>query len=119
MLGASLTPVGQDSPVGPPQSKEPIPIEEFECPASSVSFSTCGMNDSFAPNYEGDADYLLQIFNRWGSIIFETSNPEDRWTGDIQQKKEDDRRIEAPAGSYYYSISIGEKSCNGTVTYVK
>ncbi len=30
------------------------------------------------------AKYTLQIYDRWGKIIFETNNPLDKWTGEVK-----------------------------------
>lgn len=43
-----------------------------------------GMNDVFKPiGYAIDIEeYSLQIFNRWGNMVFETDDPEKVWTGE-------------------------------------
>jgi gliding motility-associated-like protein len=41
------------------------------------------LNDFFKP-YLGEilpSKYLLQIYNRWGEIVFETSDPDKGWDG--------------------------------------
>lgn len=43
------------------------------------------------------AMYLLQIFNRWGELMFETSSLEDCWDGINDNKP-------APPGAYIYQI---------------
>jgi len=42
-----------------------------------------GENDVFKPTglYITDEDYLLEIFNRWGEMVFRTTNPEEGWDG--------------------------------------
>jgi gliding motility-associated-like protein len=40
-----------------------------------------GKNDVFEVIARGVKDYHLQIFNRWGNIVFETTNPNAVWTG--------------------------------------
>jgi len=40
-----------------------------------------GLNDVFRIEGTGFAEYELTIFNRWGNVIFHTTNPEDVWVG--------------------------------------
>ncbi len=40
-----------------------------------------GFNDVFRVILRGAKEYHLQIFNRWGDIVFESNNPNEPWTG--------------------------------------
>jgi len=42
-----------------------------------------GINNTFGPESECDqiSNYTLQIYNRWGELVFETSNTDERWPG--------------------------------------
>ena len=41
-----------------------------------------GLNDDFGPNVTfGLEKYRLRIYDRWGNKVFETEDPENRWTG--------------------------------------
>jgi gliding motility-associated-like protein len=40
-----------------------------------------GLNDVFRIYANGLTQYTLRIFNRFGQVVFETSDPEDVWTG--------------------------------------
>ena len=43
-----------------------------------------GINDEFAPVFNANCDledYKLEIFNRWGELIFQTNNIDQGWTG--------------------------------------
>lgn len=41
-----------------------------------------GNNDYFKIVYEGEFDiYEFQVFNRYGSMIFTTNNPNESWSG--------------------------------------
>jgi len=42
------------------------------------------------------SNFSLQIFDRWGKIIFETDNPLEKWTGQF------DGGVDAPAGVYVW-----------------
>jgi len=56
--------------------------------------------NAFSPNEDGKNDILyvrslncitqmhLQIFNRWGELVFETFNPETGWNGSFMDKQE-------------------------------
>ena len=47
------------------------------------AFRPDGITNEFKPifNYFGGSDYVFQIYNRWGQLIFETSDPEEGWDG--------------------------------------
>ena len=68
------------------------------------------------------AEYQLQIFNRWGQLIFESDNPTESWDGNYNDSP-------APMGTYIYSSvftsfesgiqsSIDIKS-KGTITLIR
>jgi gliding motility-associated-like protein len=70
--------------------------------------------NSFTPDYDGINDvwqiqgrgyqglgYELLIFNRWGDVIFETTDPLTAWTGNV-----DNGQTFAPDGIYFYRIRI-------------
>jgi gliding motility-associated-like protein len=40
-----------------------------------------GLNDEFRPKGVDISEYHLQIFDRWGELIFETRRPEEAWNG--------------------------------------
>lgn len=40
-----------------------------------------GINDVFGAKGENITEYSLQIFNRWGELVFETKNMENTWNG--------------------------------------
>jgi gliding motility-associated-like protein len=68
-----------------------------------------GLNDAFCiPNtagYEGGC-YQLEIFNRWGTRLYITQNPQDCWQpeGNIAD------------GVYFYVLTLGQQRYNGQVT---
>ncbi len=45
-----------------------------------------GVNDVYKPTLYGVYDYRFLIFDRWGQLIYETSNPEDGWNGCIKHR---------------------------------
>ena len=68
------------------------------------SFSPVGHNKIFKPagNISNIADYLLQIWDRWGQLLFETTNHAEGWDGKIKGQI-------APVGVYVYHIKVNDK----------
>jgi gliding motility-associated-like protein len=58
-----------------------------------------GLNDTFRPivDYERVRMFSMVIYNRWGQLIFETTNPAEGWDGK-----------DAPAGVYSWVISYSD-----------
>lgn len=57
-----------------------------------------GMNDTFGIAGEGVLEFKMQIFNRWGQLIYESVNANDRWDGTFQG-------VKVPMGTYIYKVS--------------
>ncbi|GAB3765630.1 PKD domain-containing protein [Spirosoma pomorum] len=79
--------------------------------------------DAFTPNNDGQndvlavfasyvTDYQLRIYNRWGEIIFESTNPEQKWDGTY-------RGVLYPPMMYPYIISYKSQSFPERGTIVK
>jgi gliding motility-associated-like protein len=62
-----------------------------------IVLSSKSGNDAFFVTYEGIKEYECSIFNRWGNIVFQTSEPSDKWYGTSNGKTVDE-------GTYYYII---------------
>jgi gliding motility-associated-like protein len=63
------------------------------CQRDSLVFPTAfspngdSKNDTFAPVYYGPIDdYQFHIYNRWGQLIFETTDPTKGWDGNYKGK---------------------------------
>ncbi len=68
-----------------------------------------GRNDFFKPvrhSYIKDID--LKIYNRWGAVVFETSDLLIKWDG-----KNKDSNQPCPDGTYYYVCTVNEIHYNG------
>jgi gliding motility-associated-like protein len=48
-----------------------------------------GVNDRFGPLGDKLVKVHLQIFDRWGALLFETENPDDHWDGRFDDKDVD------------------------------
>ncbi len=67
-----------------------------------------GLNDFFYPVINCIfSEYRLVIFNRWGKLLYETSNQSDKWDGNYLGN-------EVPQGVYFYLI-IYRLPNNGTI----
>ena len=80
-----------------------------------------GTNDTWRPLYpEGLTPTVeaYQVFSRWGSLVFESADPEAAWTGD------NDGSGEAPSDVYTYVVRLSfpggaEFSDSGEVTLLR
>jgi gliding motility-associated-like protein len=57
-----------------------------------------GLNDFFQPMVYGLENYRIRIFNRWGEIIFETTDANLGWNGMVKGQA-------SPQGTYVYQVS--------------
>jgi gliding motility-associated-like protein len=96
-----------------------VPIDaqvKFSIPNA---FSPDGNNPFLIPKMDGAFEYSLQIYDRWGGMVFETTDPNINWNGLIGNDKE-----KAPDGVYVYiaKLSDGSNKTNtftGTVTLTR
>ena len=82
------------------------------------AFVPNGVNSIFNPVtvYADMDNYLLQIYDRWGNRIFETTDPELGWDGKVGGKL-------AKTGAYAYLLSVQSSRGNtfvkrGTITMI-
>ncbi len=69
-----------------------------------------GQNDVFMPFlYRFVDDINIEIFNRWGNLVYKTTNPDVLWDGTNQNNKKD-----CPDGTYYYVCTVNEICLEGT-----
>jgi gliding motility-associated-like protein len=78
--------------------------------------------NAFSPNSDGENDtfglvgsleeitrFTMQIFNRWGALLYETSDPYQPWDGTFQG-------ILCDTGTYLWIITLEEKSIGQDTT---
>ena len=72
-------------------------VRGFDLP-NIITPNNDGFNDTFRPFVSTDK-VDVQIFNRWGRLVFEQKNYTDAW-GDVA----------TPVGTYYYRLvnAVGE-----------
>jgi gliding motility-associated-like protein len=75
------------------------------------------INDYFQPIHLGLKSYQIQIYNRWGGLVFESNSLLNHWDGTYHLEP-------CPSGVYFYTISAESKagrnySTHGTVTLLR
>jgi gliding motility-associated-like protein len=77
--------------------------------------------NAFTPNGDGDNEVFepypfcfiesieMNIFNRWGEMVYTTKDPQINWNGVNKRGKE------LPEGTYYYTCRVFEQRVAGTV----
>jgi len=69
-----------------------------------------GSNDEFRPfPYDFVEKINMIIFNRWGTVVFKTEDPDINWDGKDKNSKRD-----CSVGVYYYVCDVFEKRLGGT-----
>jgi len=74
-----------------------------------------GINDSLdlASHYKTCQDFTLQIFNRWGNLVFEQTLDSEKFSGKTIGSSE------LPDGVYYYKLAYDEKIKTGYIHIVR
>lgn len=103
---------GQPSVTSTSNTTEVVPFMSIYIP-NSFTPNGDGMNDTFGATGEAIKEYSIQVYNRWGEVIFQSDNYSQQWDGTYDGAK-------APQGTYVYKVSasgITGKSTikNGTV----
>ncbi len=71
-----------------------------------------GINDLFVPfEYRYIESIDIKIYNRWGNVVFETTDPAINWDG----RNKDSNNI-SNDGAYYYTIRVNTIRLSGIVT---
>ena len=77
-----------------------------------------GLNDVFNVSGQGIIDFQMEIYNRWGQMVFKSFNINQKWDGTFRGK-------DLPTGTYVYKIKIitygdNQKSVkSGTISLVR
>ncbi|MCS6990387.1 MAG: gliding motility-associated C-terminal domain-containing protein [Chitinophagales bacterium] len=74
-------------------------------------------NDFFRPQHKGVIEYQLLVFNRWGQMVFRSTNPDAGWDGKFEG-------TEQPVGVYVWMLNATledrtQVQQQGTVTLVR
>ncbi len=92
-------------------------------PSGVVCVDNCAeyeLPNAFTPEGDGHNDFFrprpgwrfiqsidIQIFNRWGNLVFQTTDPEINWPGTTQDGKE------LADGTYFYVCKVFERRASG------
>lgn len=81
---------------------------EYELP-NVITINGDGANDFFRPIKNKFIKSIdLKIYNRWGLLVFETSDPAINWDGKVIQS-----RLLATEGTYFYVCQVNEIRVSG------
>ncbi|MFZ1635699.1 MAG: gliding motility-associated C-terminal domain-containing protein, partial [Chitinophagales bacterium] len=75
------------------------------------------VNDVFGPIYSGAIEnYHIEIYNRWGQLVFDTNKLEKNWDGTFENELQ-----EMGVYTYLVTASLNEKSLSkqGNFTLVR
>ena len=76
-----------------------------------------GKNDLFIVSGDGVKTVGMKIYNRWGQIVFETSQKNQGWDGRTNSGKK------VPEGTYFYIIDVettaNTKTYTGSLTLLR
>lgn len=79
-----------------------------------------GKNDAFFFDTHNTSHYQLQIYNRWGELVFESTNPLEKWLGNHFKNG-----MPLPESTYFYVLSYAfhcdnkKNTIEGTVELIR
>jgi gliding motility-associated-like protein len=105
---SAIDSVGNESAQSAPVCKDNCPL--YELP-NVFTPNGDNRNDLYTPfpNWRFIERVDMQVFNRWGNLVFQTDRPELNWTGTDSSGKE------LAEGAYLYVCRVYEKRVGGTV----
>ncbi len=96
--------------------------DQYGCPFQDTIHVTIATGEGvamipnvFSPNGDGHNDlfqvaglaleeFSLRIFDRWGTMVFDASDPQRGWNGGISNGS-----VKAPEGTYFYEVSFRDR----------
>lgn len=105
---------GDNSVVSQSNHAEVIPPLRLYIP-NAFTPNGDGMNDAFGVKGEGIQDFQLLVYDRWGEVIFESTDPVKQWDGSYKGQP-------VQEGTYVYQVftkDFGRRSRTGSVTLVR
>ncbi len=62
-----------------------------------------GINDNFVIRHNSNSKISIEIYNRWGAVVYKNEDYKNDWNGINGLKKE-----RLPDGSYFYSVKLSD-----------
>lgn len=100
------------------QPSDTICIDKEECPIYELpnvfTPNGDGFNDTFEPKHVQLSiieQFKIVVFNRWGNVVFETTDPLLDWDG-----KDRHTRLDCSQGTYFYICDLSYQGVTGTET---
>ncbi|MFT6921807.1 MAG: gliding motility-associated-like protein [Crocinitomicaceae bacterium] len=94
-------------------TEPPIVIIEEDITIPNIfTPNTDNVNDSYQIGYDGLSAYKITIINRWGNVMFISSDKAVHWDGTSNG-------IPAVDGTYFYKIEVGENEYSGFLQLVR
>ncbi len=91
-----------------------LPLLDIIIP-SGFSPNNDGINDNFAIIHPYNSSVSLEVFNRWGNIVYKNGNYNNEWYG---KGVGNFLGQDLPAGTYYYVVNATDKSNNQVSNFV-
>ncbi len=84
-------------------------LSVYNCPPTipdGFSPNGDGINEEFniVGLYDIFVDFKLEVYNRWGNLVYEGSQHTEKWNGRLKNNKE-----LVPVGIYYYVLHLNDK----------
>ncbi len=70
-----------------------------------------GRNETFRVHFPELGTFSMEVFNRWGQLLYDTSDPRRGWNGGVDNTKD-----EVPDGTYFYIIKLRDLCNDGPPT---
>jgi gliding motility-associated-like protein len=78
------------------------------------------INDSFYPTYSNVERYRMQIFDRWGIVVFDEEGTQPKWNGKDQTKNAEDQKSDHYTYLIQYeTVDAKVHQVRGTVTLIR
>jgi gliding motility-associated-like protein len=82
--------------------EKPIAAQTFLKVPNIFTPDNDNVNEKFASINKGVVNYNLQIFNRWGALVYESKEPKEGWNGTVNGSKAED-------GTYFVVLKYNER----------
>ncbi|AJR04847.1 gliding motility-associated C-terminal domain-containing protein [Siansivirga zeaxanthinifaciens] len=95
----------------PEPDPDPSPSPPDECLFINNEFSPNGdsANDFFVIDcIENYPDNVLEIYNRWGNIVYKAKGYKNNWDGTSNGRATLNGSDKLPVGTYYYLLDLGD-----------